>query len=100
MWNGTKNLFMQKLYYKSFTDCWPPRVGSMANYDPGVMMGWGIYSPGIVCRAGYTTAALATAGGYSGWGVEFSMTAGETAIACCPRWCASLGIASRQELGN
>ncbi|KAB5539266.1 hypothetical protein GE09DRAFT_1062349 [Coniochaeta sp. 2T2.1] len=54
-----------------FTNCWPPRSGDQASLDPGVMMGWGLYSPGIVCPAGYTTAAAATAGGSMGWGVEY-----------------------------
>ncbi|KAB5571782.1 hypothetical protein GE09DRAFT_642321 [Coniochaeta sp. 2T2.1] len=67
-----------------FTDCWPPRSGDQASLDPGVMMGWGLYSPGIVCPAGHTTAAVATAGGIMGWGVEYSMLTGETAVACCP----------------
>ena len=71
---------------RDFTDCWPPRSGEQKTSDPGVMMGWGFYSPGIVCPAGYTTAAMATAGGSSGWSVEFSMTDGETAAACCPRF--------------
>lgn len=68
-----------------WTDCWPPRASSVA--DPGVMMGWGLYSPGYICPAGYTTAARATAGGSTdeGWGIEYSMSDGETAIACCPR---------------
>jgi hypothetical protein len=66
-----------------WTDCWPPRATSMV--DPGVMMGWGFYSPGIACPQGYTTAAMATAGGSTGWGLEYSLTDGETAAACCPR---------------
>lgn len=68
-----------------YTECWPPRSGAQATVDPGVMMGWGLYSPGIVCPAGYSTAAMATEGGSSGWGVEYSMLPGETAAACCPR---------------
>ncbi|ETS80911.1 hypothetical protein PFICI_08440 [Pestalotiopsis fici W106-1] len=47
-------------------------------------MGWGFYSPGIACPQGYTTAAMATAGGSTGWGLEYSLTDGETAAACCP----------------
>ncbi|KAH8647121.1 hypothetical protein BX600DRAFT_518407 [Xylariales sp. PMI_506] len=65
-----------------YTDCWPPRASSMP--DPGVMMGWGFYSPGLVCPHGYTTAAMATQGGSTGWGLEYSLTQGETAAACCP----------------
>jgi hypothetical protein len=67
-----------------WTDCWPPRSGTATHYDPGVMMGWGFYSPGYICPSGYTTAALATFSGSSGWGVEYSLTSGETAAACCP----------------
>ncbi|KAI0121288.1 hypothetical protein BJ170DRAFT_698437 [Xylariales sp. AK1849] len=66
-----------------WTDCWPPRASSMM--DPGVMMGWGFYSPGLACPQGYTTAAVATEGGSTGWGLEYSLTTGETAAACCPR---------------
>ncbi|KAJ9150231.1 hypothetical protein NKR23_g3717 [Pleurostoma richardsiae] len=66
-----------------WTDCWPPRWSSVTT-DPGVMMGWGLYSPAYACPAGYTTAASATAGGSSGWDVEYSMETGETALACCP----------------
>ncbi|KAI1840137.1 hypothetical protein JX265_009287 [Neoarthrinium moseri] len=65
-----------------WTDCWPPRASSMM--DPGVMMGWGFYSPGIACPEGYTTAAMATEGGSTGWGLEYELTQGETAAACCP----------------
>jgi hypothetical protein len=68
-----------------FTDCWPPRA-SYATADPGVMMGWGFYSPGLACPIGYATVAQATAGGAMGWNVEYSMLPGETAAACCPRY--------------
>lgn len=67
-----------------WTDCWPPRASSMI--DPGVMMGWGFYSPGIAYPQGYTTAAMATSGGSTGWGLEYSLTDGETAAACCPTY--------------
>ncbi|KAI5917203.1 hypothetical protein F4810DRAFT_68931 [Camillea tinctor] len=66
-----------------FTDCWPPRASSIT-IDPGVMMGWGFYSPGIACPSGYTTAATAVEGGSTGWGLEYSLESGETAAACCP----------------
>ncbi|KAH8887828.1 hypothetical protein GQ53DRAFT_270648 [Thozetella sp. PMI_491] len=76
---------------RDFTDCWPPRSGEQASVDPGVMMGWGFYSPGIACPAGYTTVAMATFGGSSGWPIEYSLTDGETAAACCP---SSFGIST------
>ena len=66
------------------TECWPPRA-SYATTNAGVLMGYGFYSPGIVCPDGYTTAALATEGGHTGWGLEYSLEQGETAAACCPR---------------
>ncbi|ORY58519.1 uncharacterized protein BCR38DRAFT_413371 [Pseudomassariella vexata] len=72
----------EKSLAHDYTDCWPPRSSKFP--DPGVMMGWGFYSPGIACPVGYTTAAIATQGGKTGWGLEFSMTEGETAAACCP----------------
>ncbi|KAL8397145.1 hypothetical protein RB594_004019 [Gaeumannomyces avenae] len=65
-----------------WTDCWPPRSAGVP--DPGVMMGWGLYSPAYECPAGYSTAALATSGAASGWSVGYSMAGGETAVACCP----------------
>ncbi|KAI1275006.1 hypothetical protein F5Y07DRAFT_189547 [Xylaria sp. FL0933] len=46
------------------TDCWPPRAGNVPNTS-GAVLGWGIYSPGIVCPGGFTPAAGATQGGFS-----------------------------------
>ncbi len=85
-----------KVNAHDFTDCWPPRSGSQASVDPGVMMGWGFYSPGIACPAGYTTVAMATAGGSSGWPVEYSLTDGETAAACCPTYVLSRLVGVRR----
>ncbi|KAH8890963.1 hypothetical protein GQ53DRAFT_164843 [Thozetella sp. PMI_491] len=68
------------------TTCWPPVDPSIAS-PTAPFLGWGFYSPGIVCPGGYTTACSATKGpsGYSAaWDVEFSLTLGETAIGCCP----------------
>jgi hypothetical protein len=73
----------QNVQAHDYTDCWPPRA-SYATSDPGVMMGWGFYSPGLACPAGYTTVAMATAGGAQGWRVEYEMNPSETAAACCP----------------
>ncbi|CZS85583.1 unnamed protein product [Fusarium graminearum] len=39
-------------------ECWPPRKGSQST---GVALnGWGFYSPGIECPAGYTTKCVST----------------------------------------
>ncbi|KAI1735109.1 hypothetical protein F4680DRAFT_435998 [Xylaria scruposa] len=64
--------------------CWPPTA---ANVPPtsGALIGWGVYSPGIVCPGGYTSAAAATHGGTSDFDFQFPLTAGETAIGCCPK---------------
>ncbi|KAI0453906.1 hypothetical protein F5B21DRAFT_504795 [Xylaria acuta] len=65
-------------------DCWPPRA---TNVPPtsGALLGWGVYSPGIVCPGGYTSAAAATHGGSSDFDFQYPLTAGETAIGCCPK---------------
>ncbi|KAI0864739.1 hypothetical protein F4860DRAFT_379543 [Xylaria cubensis] len=64
--------------------CWPPTA---ANVPPtsGALIGWGVYSPGIVCPGGYTSAAAATHGGTSDFDFQYPLTAGETAIGCCPK---------------
>ncbi|GAB7348899.1 hypothetical protein MBLNU459_g7591t1 [Dothideomycetes sp. NU459] len=79
--------------------CWPPFNGlpPTAPYA-----GWGFYSPGLICPTGYTTActgallgdgspSVLTSGGTS-YDFQFSLTAGETAVGCCPSGysCASL----------
>ncbi|KAL5615349.1 hypothetical protein BROUX41_005397 [Berkeleyomyces rouxiae] len=65
------------------TDCWPgTSQGAASATQP--LQGWGFYSPGIVCPAGHYSACSATAGSTSGWEVQFSMIAGETAVGCCP----------------
>lgn len=64
--------------------CWPATT-SGAPAPPKALGGWGVYSPGIDCPAGYATACSATAGGTSGWPLQFQLTAGETAVGCCPK---------------
>ncbi|KAK0631440.1 hypothetical protein B0T14DRAFT_417988 [Immersiella caudata] len=67
------------------TSCWPPTSrGAPAKSPP--LSGWGYYSPGIHCPAGYATACSATggSGGASNWPVQFRLSAGETAVGCCP----------------
>jgi len=79
-----------------WTDCFPPRGKDYTMGDPGVFMGWGMYSPAYVCPVGFTTVAMATAGGSTGWGIEYSMDAGETAAACCPTGftCSSIEVSN------
>lgn len=68
--------------------CWPPTSKGAPTpiVSPGGWEGYGFYSPGLVCPAGYTSACTATEGGHSDWDVQFSMTQGETAVGCCPRY--------------
>ncbi|KAI1294108.1 hypothetical protein F5Y03DRAFT_319929 [Xylaria venustula] len=66
------------------TDCWPPRATDVPKTS-GAVLGWGIYSPGIVCPGGFTSAAGATHGGSSDFSFQYPLTAGETAIGCCPK---------------
>lgn len=65
------------------SDCWPETTSFVA--QPTLpLSGWGFYSPGIMCPSGMYSACSATAGGSSGWPVQFGMLAGETAVGCCP----------------
>ncbi|KAI0424245.1 hypothetical protein F5Y09DRAFT_335933 [Xylaria sp. FL1042] len=66
------------------TDCWPPRAGNVPKTS-GAVLGWGIYSPGIVCPGGFTPVAAATHGGSSDFEFQYPLSAGETAIGCCPK---------------
>jgi len=63
--------------------CWPATTNGAFKRAPP-FLGWGFYSPGVVCPAGYTSACTATAGGQSDWIVQFLMTADETFVGCCP----------------
>ncbi|GAB1309879.1 Proline-rich receptor-like protein kinase PERK2 [Madurella fahalii] len=65
------------------TTCWPP-TSRGAEEGSRPLQGWGFYSPGIHCPAGYATACSATGGGRSGWPVQFQLRDGETAVGCCP----------------
>ena len=63
--------------------CWPATTTGAS--DPGFpLYGWGFYSPGLNCPAGYTSACSATAGSKSNWKVQFKMEAEETFVGCCP----------------
>lgn len=66
--------------------CWPSTSKGAPSPSPS-FAGWGFYSPGVACPAGYATACLATGGksGTSDWDVQFTLSAGETAAGCCPR---------------
>ncbi|KAI1813950.1 hypothetical protein GGS20DRAFT_442054 [Poronia punctata] len=64
-------------------DCWPPRQKGVPETSEGVA-GWGVYSPGIQCPGGYTSVAGSTYGGSANFRFFFPITAGETAIGCCP----------------
>ena len=63
--------------------CWPQTTSGVPENLPG-FNGRGFYSPGVICPAGHTPACSATAGGESGWVVQFLMNVPETAIGCCP----------------
>ncbi|KAL2270755.1 hypothetical protein VTJ83DRAFT_126 [Remersonia thermophila] len=69
------------------TSCWPETSqGAPEAAKQAPLRGWGYYSPGLHCPAGYATACSATggAGGETGWPVQFVLGAGETAVGCCP----------------
>lgn len=69
------------------TTCWPPLSGVASVISFGATLGgYGFFSPGLVCPHGYTSACSATAGGYSGWDVEYSLIHKETAVGCCPTY--------------
>ncbi|KAI8948136.1 hypothetical protein F4801DRAFT_581666 [Xylaria longipes] len=65
-------------------ECWPPTATDVPATS-GALSGWGVYSPGIVCPGGYTSAAAATHGGSSDFQFQYPLTAGETALGCCPK---------------
>ncbi|KAK1829528.1 hypothetical protein QBC39DRAFT_262909 [Podospora conica] len=65
------------------TTCWPSTSkGAPSKSAPG----WGIYSPGIECPAGYVTACSAVGGrdAKADWSMQFRLGADETAVGCCP----------------
>lgn len=65
--------------------CWP-QVTAAAPLNSPPFNGWGFYSPGISCPAGYTSACFATQGSRTGWDMQFPMDVGETAVGCCPTY--------------
>ncbi|KXX78369.1 hypothetical protein MMYC01_206018 [Madurella mycetomatis] len=63
--------------------CWPERtIGAVSPQQ--MLLGWGFYSPGVICPAGYTSACTAVAGETAGWENQFIMEPEETFIGCCP----------------
>ena len=76
------------------TSCWPP-VASGVSAKSASLEGWGFYSPGVHCPAGYATACSATGGGgKAGWDMQFQLQDGETAVGCCPRCVSMLSYAA------
>lgn len=66
--------------------CWPsspPKTASTPSATRRVAAG--VYTPGLVCPESYATACSATAGVQGGFGFQFGLEAGETAVGCCPR---------------
>ncbi|KAI0197263.1 hypothetical protein EV127DRAFT_416140 [Xylaria flabelliformis] len=82
-WLGqTCNLESPTKYWPSNdVSCWPSWT-SGANIQE--YLGWGFYSPGLVCPSGYTSACSTTAGSTGNFQFQFPPTAGETALGCCP----------------
>ncbi|KAI1264514.1 hypothetical protein F5Y18DRAFT_83128 [Xylariaceae sp. FL1019] len=56
----------------------------------------GLFSPGLVCPSGYTSACQSTFGGYGNWPPFWTLNEGETAVGCCPSsyTCSNLNDAS------
>ncbi|KAK4072707.1 uncharacterized protein Triagg1_5752 [Trichoderma aggressivum f. europaeum] len=65
------------------TECWPPAKSGIAS-PSWPFVGWGFYSPGIACPAGYTTACTAVYGQRAQWSIQFTLVSSETAVGCCP----------------
>ncbi|TFB06535.1 hypothetical protein CCMA1212_000555 [Trichoderma ghanense] len=65
------------------TACWPPVTKGVAS-PTWPFVGWGFYSPGLACPAGYTTACTAVYGQRPEWDTQFTLVSSETAVGCCP----------------
>ncbi|KXJ85803.1 hypothetical protein Micbo1qcDRAFT_110124, partial [Microdochium bolleyi] len=63
--------------------CWPPTTQGIPKTSQG-LNGWGVYSPGLACPNGYTSAVASTYGSNNNFAFQFPLNAGETAIGCCP----------------
>lgn len=64
-------------------NCWPDRTNSSV-YTEAALYGWGFYSPGISCPAGYATGCVATGSAKGGFPFQFSVLEHETVVGCCP----------------
>ncbi|KAH6605811.1 hypothetical protein Trco_004964 [Trichoderma cornu-damae] len=63
--------------------CWPPAKTGIAS-PTWPFNGWGFYSPGLACPAGYVTACTAVYGQRPQWDTQFTLISSETAVGCCP----------------
>ncbi|EAQ87460.1 hypothetical protein CHGG_04079 [Chaetomium globosum CBS 148.51] len=66
------------------TSCWPTTTEGVPEPTKLPLYGWGFYSPGLECPAGYTSACSAVEGVTSQWKHQFRMEAEETFVGCCP----------------
>ncbi|KAK0666807.1 hypothetical protein QBC41DRAFT_255490 [Cercophora samala] len=73
--------------------CWPPTTTGAPRTN-SAFFGWGFYSPGLECPAGYQSACTASATS-QGWRVQFKMEPEETFVGCCPE-----GYACHNENGQ
>ena len=73
--------------------CWPPMTTTATTKDD--IGGWGLYSPGVLCPSGYTTACSALAAtsesasalkGVEDFQFQFPLLVNETAAGCCPKY--------------
>ncbi|KAH7123143.1 hypothetical protein EDB81DRAFT_913280 [Dactylonectria macrodidyma] len=65
-------------------ECWPDRTSSVTQTNKE-LRGWGYYSPGISCPAGYEKRCSATGtADVSGFTFQFPLLESETGIGCCP----------------
>ncbi|KAK8092566.1 hypothetical protein PG999_014765 [Apiospora kogelbergensis] len=81
-WNNSYSVMDQ-------SSCWPAYTSGAVTIDvavKGALGGWGFYSPGLSCPAGYTSACTKTAdtNSQNDFTFQFAPTAGETAVGCCP----------------
>ena len=75
--------------------CWPSASSILSPTTSSLWsVSWGLYSPGLVCPLGYTTACTSApvssnwrsviSGG--GFKFQYQLWPGETAAGCCPRY--------------
>ncbi|KAK4175413.1 hypothetical protein QBC36DRAFT_216312 [Triangularia setosa] len=62
--------------------CWPPTTIGAPRTN-SAFFGWGFYSPGLECPAGYHSACTASATS-QGWRLQFRLEPEETFVGCCP----------------